>query len=1381
MSVADSDYLQSSRELTESKRKAEFPIGKQRAALREIQPIHSLISVSNTLETIAENPVVTTGVSGFVTTYEKGLELCYCDVRSAATLQPVNMRRAFMASQNLPVRRQFQFQPGFNDKVNDCLRMNRDPCLLSVGYRENDLVRSLFFRQVTQNRDWIAVPSLVRKIDDLFYVRVEFNDVLMFHPTAWGFPEADLNPVVVGVPGHERDPMHGWLSQDSRNTDSEMNEVTFAFRYIVHRIAPSIIEKIISGSLPDWLQGISDISADTGKIDEFIRAKSDQANWEVKKLLRAGLIDEEDVYVKVSDLHNTRLLEPDCLDSSTRLAFSVKGLNGLRSCLAAYSRQHATPISPSQVTVMAFQLGIENFFHFYWFALFALRYPLPKEWTSLVSSDNVRVYISLETGRSSHLHPLLNQLKDLLSDFEQSEILFDVRGSFTPPCDECGKPDAVLTCSQCTDMMCVGCFLRVHERRRASHWAIPVAGCRYLSEEEVHALEGCIPATNVGFCNRRRFLARFNQSDKTGPCQCCWLHFDSDFAFDSVYSGQCEARRNPRGGFYYNFETHAISVSSEEFAGRAKLEQGCALLIQRWVRGYLSRKHQERKVAASIVVQKNVRMLIARKRFGKSRKDNAFNVWYKIFKLRMQRDRFLRGVVLVQAKWRAIYGRGKFERIKTACIKIQAVWRGFLARRRDSEKKDAALKIQAVWRGWFYGQALISTMNRAACVIQARARGIAARHRMQVYKESSIRIQSVIRGYLARSGVETARKASTLIQTWWRRYVAIMSVKRELVGEIESSAKRYEEMIREKSMGFAAVEIQRIFKGHFQRKKFQKFLHLRNSSSRFVSSIVAFFVLALTQLHAPFHCWIRYLPIELRDKLVSLKGVVQRAIVNSGEQVAEALLREIVSDALKTCGEVDEISCVYWISHNLCHLASKPHTCFKLKTLGELYSKKKESILDSLLKIENENYFVSALSSEPSAQAAVLTSSLLITYREFLNQPRLRLESTLSFQGVDSSSAAQLLDIVGSEFGLSHDFPTNNWAASIGRSCCGNIEKNLREFINLLPPDIESHERDDERKRFHFITKDQVWTFLKTLGKLVRGNSNVEKWQRHCKEISALLSSARSETSQEHLAYIVSVALVHAIFRGLIMREVSRRAATCIQVAFRYYKTRTVIKRIKGPVLTIQRYWRGLRAALDMYRQDRAAGLIQENFRIILGRRRNEKLVTSVGKIQRVWRGAIQRDWLEKLHASAIKIQALFRGQLVRLVIGTNEGRCVRKAFIERMHLFSSEHPGRKAAVNLEFREAQEDLKVKALIAKRSRARVAQRKIEQYRRAMDALTKNTAIVGKCTRGSVFEPLSFSNRLQRTARIVDKRSEGSSLVPAAEKINRNLESWLKLID
>lgn len=108
--------------------------------------------------------------------------------------------------------------------------------------------------------------------------------------------------------------------------------------------------------------------------------------------------------------------------------------------------------------------------------------------------------------------------------------------------------------------------------------------------------EEALPFLNVGFCNRRRFLARNNQSDKTGPCQCQWLFFPRE-AFEAALQ-QCPAehwhlaRLNPprlapdAEGFYYSF-SHDVITDDPCYIHQKSAEQTALITIQRFLRGAL--------------------------------------------------------------------------------------------------------------------------------------------------------------------------------------------------------------------------------------------------------------------------------------------------------------------------------------------------------------------------------------------------------------------------------------------------------------------------------------------------------------------------------------------------------------------------------------------------------------------------------------------------------------------------------------------------------------------------------------------------------------------------------------------------------------------------
>merc|ERR1719335_925448 len=73
---------------------------------------------------------------------------------------------------------------------------------------------------------------------------------------------------------------------------------------------------------------------------------------------------------------------------------------------------------------------------------------------------------------------------------------------------------------------------------------------------------------------------------------------------------------------------------------------------------------------------------------------------------------------------------------------------------------------------------------------------------------------------------------------------------------------------------------------------------------------------------------------------------------------------------------------------------------------------------------------------------------------------------------------------------------------------------------------------------------------------------------------------------RDHCSFVLAVVLFHMVLRGLFLRLLYHRAAMCIQKRYRYLRTKSNKAHMAGPVLFIQRCWRGTRAALGITKMD---------------------------------------------------------------------------------------------------------------------------------------------------------------------------------------------------
>ena len=90
------------------------------------------------------------------------------------------------------------FRPGLNDIVNETVKMGGDACILSNLYMYDYEAREQFMRQHIRDVKGTMWFQLQRRKQHLFYMRMDFVDLMMFHPDAWGFPDA-MQAVVGGA------------------------------------------------------------------------------------------------------------------------------------------------------------------------------------------------------------------------------------------------------------------------------------------------------------------------------------------------------------------------------------------------------------------------------------------------------------------------------------------------------------------------------------------------------------------------------------------------------------------------------------------------------------------------------------------------------------------------------------------------------------------------------------------------------------------------------------------------------------------------------------------------------------------------------------------------------------------------------------------------------------------------------------------------------------------------------------------------------------------------------------------------------------------------------------------------------------------------------
>jgi len=238
-----------------------------------------------------------------------------------------------------------------------------------------------------------------------------------------------------------------------------------------------------------------------------------------------------------------------------------------------------------------------------------------------------------------------------------------------------------------------------------------------------------------------------------------------------------------------------------------------------------------------------------------------------------------------------------------------------------------------------------------------------------------------------------------------------------------------------------------------------------------------------------------------------------------------------------------------------------------------------------------------------------------------------------------------------------------------------------------------------------------------------------------------------------------------------------------LQKRYRYLKNKGKKANLVGPVITIQRCWRGLSAALRVLRQDDAAFKIQQNYKAWQWNRRSRKLLNSAFLIQRIWKGAIYRRWIKECHGAATLIQQYARGLQVRATLDKTGRQHMRDFKGEMVDLLrqrrstpEDEERFQKSMADLAFRirEKMNRIRARNIDTKRNMASAMR---SRRRRGNDKETKlRMKGVVQPIRQTVFEPMCIA--LARLEPDQDPRlGENSRVLVQILGLKKNLDRTL----
>ncbi|XP_072516320.1 abnormal spindle-like microcephaly-associated protein [Salminus brasiliensis] len=237
------------------------------------------------------------------------------------------------------------------------------------------------------------------------------------------------------------------------------------------------------------------------------------------------------------------------------------------------------------------------------------------------------------------------------------------------------------------------------------------------------------------------------------------------------------------------------------------IQNSAAILIQKTYRGWRTRAYLK-KSHACVIIQTAFRKWHMRKMTRRNAAALRIQAWYRMQHCKRQYLTKKSTAVHIQAWFRGTYQRHKFQTLKKrhqSAIVIQSAFRAFVVRKQIAEMKQAAVVIQT----WYH-----------ACLLRN-----AERRRYLEMKTATVTLQAAVRGWKARREMARWNQAALVIQTAYRRFISeryFLSLRRSVViVQQRYRAKVVGERLGKEyqSLKHATVKIQALWRGRAERKK----------------------------------------------------------------------------------------------------------------------------------------------------------------------------------------------------------------------------------------------------------------------------------------------------------------------------------------------------------------------------------------------------------------------------------------------------------------------------------------------------------------------------------------------------------------------------------
>ncbi|XP_069823618.1 abnormal spindle-like microcephaly-associated protein [Dendropsophus ebraccatus] len=720
-----------------------------------------------------------------------------------------------------------------------------------------------------------------------------------------------------------------------------------------------------------------------------------------------------------------------------------------------------------------------------------------------------------------------------------------------------------------------------------------------------------------------------------------------------------------------------------------------AVTIQRWYRTTMAAQRQRAEYVhlrrSIIKLQSIYRGLKTRQRIAQMKK--AARSIQAVFRMHGQRVQYLRmkqAAVVIQQRYRAVLQRrkvqGQFLNLKKAACTIQAAWRGRRYRKEINRMHAAATLIQSIFR--MYKQSVKSRkMRLAAVVIQQQYRALLQRRTVQGQylnlKKAACIIQAAWRGRNVRKEISHMHVAATVIQSVFRMHKQSVKYQKTRQAAVIIQ-QRYRAVMQRRvqdqymSLKKSACTIQAAWRGRSVRKEMSRM----HAAATVIQSIFRMYKQSMK------YCKMRQAAVmiqqqyravlqgrKVRDQYLNLKKaacIIQatwkgRSIRKEiGHMHSAATVIQAVFRMHKTCMEYRKLKCAS-ITIQRRYRAYRCGVCTR-----EAFLKLRESA------IKLQSAYRGARVRWAITEMHQAASKIQASYRMYICQRNYERTQWAVRVMQQRYRAKKIRDFEVLRYSFIKDA-----AICIQAGCRGwHARKDLRNQRRAAVI-IQRQLRMYIQRNWYCELKETTIQIQRLYRAAVATRQHYRKYQSMRKAASCIQAAyrgykVRKELDRRH-KMATSIQAYFRMHRDRVAYRVHRVAACKIQI---WYRSAVECRQVRGRFLTlhssavtIQAGFKGMRVRRNIKAMNKAATVIQSSFRMYVHHIYYKSLMKATKTLQQRYREKKTRDralhQYQSIRKSVVLLQAAFRGAKVRRQIkhmhhaAASIQRCM-KAYLQR-------------------------------------------------------------------------------------------------------------------